>query len=411
MLTVESFRQSNRPFHWIVAVTVVLFAMPGCIRRPSSEEVSKNSTSLSPPTAHTIHPESPTLTKLVTIDASQPTIRWQFQADEAIESTPVYSNGRVIFADVMGKIYAIDHTNGKELWSVDYDTGFLAGPVIHNTSIVIGDVEGNLFCLNAVDGAERWKSETGGEISGSPVFHWNNVLVTSQDGKLYSFRHSDGVLIWDYQTDDQIRCSPKVVDDRTFLGGCDGRLHVVNLNGGRADGKPMPLGGPTGSTPAVRDSIVIVPIMDGIIYAFDWESREQLWTHQDEERPQEYRSSPALSDDMVIVSSQFKQVDALSLETGELVWRHTLRRRADASPVIDGDDVWIAATDGRLVRLDLATGKPRDWSFESRGGFYAAPTIVGSDLLIADDNGLVYCITITGIDKERKRTGSNDDRE
>jgi len=398
MLTVESFRQSNRPFHWIVAFTVAWFAMAGCIRRPSAEEVSNNSTSLSTPTARTSQPESSTTTKLVTTDTSQPTIRWQFQADEAFESTPVLADGRVIIADVMGKIYAIDHTNGKELWSVDYDTGFLAAAVIRDNSIMIGDVEGNLYCLNAIDGAERWKAETGGEISGSPAFHWKNVLVASQDGKLYAFRQSDGVLIWEYQTDDQIRCSPVVVGDRTFLGGCDGRLHVVNLNNGKADGDPMPLGGPTGSTPAVRDSIVIVPIMDGIIYAFDWEYREQLWTHEDEERPQEYRNSPALAGDMVVVSSQFKQVDAISFKTGERVWRHTLRRRADASPVIDGDDVWIAATDGRLVRLDLATGKPRDWSFESRGGFYAAPTIVGNELLIADDNGMVRCFT--GIDKE-----------
>ena len=61
--------------------------------------------------------------------------------------------------------------------------------------------------------------------------------------------------------------------------------------------------------------------------------------------------------------------------------------------VIDGDDVWIAATDGRLIRLDLATGKPRDWEYESRGEFYAAPLIVGNELLIADDNGVVRCFS------------------
>jgi len=136
-----------------------------------------------------------------------------------------------------------------------------------------------------------------------------------------------------------------------------------------------------------------VPIMDGIVYAFDWKSQEQLWIHEDEERPQEYRSSPAIAGDLVIVSSQFKQIDAISLKTGERVWRHTLRRRADASPVIDGDDVWIASTDGRLIRLDLATGEPREWSYESSGEFYAAPMVVGNELLIADDNGIVRCFT------------------
>ena len=103
---------------------------------------------------------------------------------------------------------------------------------------------------------------------------------------------------------------------------------------------------------------------------------------------------------MVVLSSQFKQVDAISLKTGEGIWTHTLRRRADASPVVHGDNVWIAASDGRLIRLDLATGKPNGWEFESRGEFYAAPIIEGNELIIADDNGVVRCFT--GINDERK---------
>lgn len=320
-------------------------------------------------------------------------IRWEFQADEAFESTPALADGRVIVADVMGKVYAINYASGKEMWRIDYDTGFLAAPVIRDDRLFIGDIEGNLYCLKTTDGSEVWKGVTDGEINGSAAFYKDNVLITSQDGKLYCFNQGDGSLVWEYQTDDQIRCSPSIAKGRTFLGGCDGKLHIVDLDTGQAAGDPLPLAGPTGSTPAIAGSQAFVPIMDGLIYAFDWEQQKELWIHEDPDRPQEYRNSPALSDDMIIVSSQFKQVDAVSLETGKLVWRHTLRRRADASPVIDGDDVWIAATDGRLIRLDLATGLPRDWEYESRGEFYAAPLIVGNELLIADDNGVVRCFT------------------
>jgi outer membrane protein assembly factor BamB len=332
--------------------------------------------------------------------ALEPAIRWEFQGDDAFESSPAVADNRVIVADVMGKIYAIDYVSGDRLWMVDFDTGFLASPLIHDGTIFIGDVEGNVYCLQADDGSEKWRAQTGGQIDGAAAIYQDRVLVASQDGKLYCFKQSDGALLWEYQTDDQIRCSPQVAGNRTFLGGCDGRLHVVDLDTGQAATDPLPLDGPTGSTPAVRDSMVIVPIMDGVIYAFDWQDQQLKWTHQDDERPQEYRSSPAMSGDLLIVSSQFKQVDAISLSTGERVWRHTLRRRADASPVIAGDSVWIAATDGRLIQLDLATGQPRAWSYESRGEFYAAPTIVDDELLIADDNGVVRCFS--GINDENE---------
>jgi len=109
-----------------------------------------------------------------------------------------------------------------------------------------------------------------------------------------------------------------------------------------------------------------------------------------DQRPQEYRNSAAISDELVVVSSQFKQVDAIDIETGKRKWRHTLRRRADASPIIAGDDVWIAATDGRLVRLSADDGTEK-WTYEIRGAFLAAPAIAGDRLFIADDDGVIRC--------------------
>ena len=259
------------------------------------------------------------------------------------------------------------------------------------------------------DRRHRWKSvrdrcqigpgkledrRTDGEINGSAAFHGGNVLVTSQDGKLHCFSLADGSPVWSYQTEDQIRCSPTVGGDRTFLGGCDGQLHVVDLNTGKAIGQPLPLGGPTGSTPAVSGTRAFLPIMDGAVLAFDWQQQKELWRYEDQERSQEYRNSVAVSDKLVIVSSQYKQVDAISIDTGKLQWRHTLRRRADASPVIAGDDVWIAATDGRLIRLSLADGTKEKWSYEIRGSFLAAPAIAGDELFIADDEGVVRCFGV-----------------
>ncbi len=317
-------------------------------------------------------------------------VQWEFKADEAIESTPVISEGRLFVGDVMGQIYALNQSDGKEIWRRDYDTGFLASPAIDGDLLVIGDVEGNLYGIDTKSGKERWRQTTEGEISGSAAFHESNVLVASQDGKLYCFRATDGAPQWTYQTDDQIRCSPTLAGDRTFLGGCDGRLHVVDLKTGKAASEPLPLGGPTGSTPAVRGKQVFLPTLDGVILAFDWTTQKTLWRYEDEERPQEYHGSAAVSTDFVIVSSQYRQVDALSIKTGQRKWRHTLKRRADASPVIAGDDVWVAASDGRLIRLALDDGSER-WQFEVRGSFLSAPAIAGGRLFIADDDGVIRC--------------------
>jgi outer membrane protein assembly factor BamB len=315
---------------------------------------------------------------------------WEFEADEAIETTPIVYGSFVYVADVMGTIYAIDRADGAEKWRRDFETGFLASPSIRRGLIVIGDVDGTLYAMDPETGRELWKRSTDGEINGSASFYGQHVLATSQDGKLYCLRAKDGSIVWEYQTDDQVRCSPTIAGDRTFLGGCDGQLHVVNLKTGDPMEAPLPLGGPTGSTPAVSGHRAFVPIMDGSVLAFDWKEHKQLWSFEDEDRPQEYRSSAAVSGDRVIVSSQSKQVDAISAASGERLWTHTLRRRADGSPVIAGSDVWLAATDGRLVRLDLESGREK-WQYEVRGSFYASPAIAGDKLFVADDDGIVRC--------------------
>ncbi len=317
-------------------------------------------------------------------------VRWEFEADEGIESSPVVDQGRVIVADVTGTLYAIDQEEGQEIWRRNFDTIFLASPALHGDRVFIGDVDGNLYAVNAKNGEEIWKQTTEGEIYGSVGFHQDNVLVTSQDGRLYCFAMADGTPRWTYETDDQIRCSPTVAGDRTFLGGCDGQLHMVDLKTGKAIGEPLPLGGPTGSTPAVQGNKAFLPIMDGVVYAFDWQKPAQLWNHSDEDRLQQYRTSAAVSEDLVIVCSEGKQIDALSVDTGERQWRYTLRKRADASPVIAGKDVWIAARDGRLIRLSLADGKEK-WVYEIRGEFLASPAIAGGALYISDDRGVVRC--------------------
>ncbi|WP_158222579.1 PQQ-binding-like beta-propeller repeat protein [Rhodopirellula sp. MGV] len=317
-------------------------------------------------------------------------VTWEFKADEAVEVTPVVSGDRVVVGDVMGTLYALDRKNGKEVWRHAYDTGFLASPVIAGDKVICGDIDGNVYALSLLDGTEAWKQSTDGEISGSAAVYEGHVLVASQDGKLYCYELETGKPVWTYQADDQIRCSPTIAGDVTLLGGCDAKLHGVDLKSGEAAGDQLPLDGPTGSTPAVRNDFAIVPVMDGVVYGFDWKKKATLWKYEDVDQSQEYRSSAAVNDSVAVVSSQRKNIDALDLKTGKRLWRYTLRRRADASPVIAGDDVWVPATDGRLVRLSIKDGSEK-WVYEIRGGFVSGVAIAGEQLFVADDEGVVRC--------------------
>ena len=189
---------------------------------------------------------------------------------------------------------------------------------------------------------------------------------------------------------DQIRSSPTVAEERIFLAGCDGRLHQVALTDGKSAGKPLDLDGPTGSTPTVLGSTVLVPTFGGLVLGLDWRQEKRLWEYADSDRDQEYRSSPAATEQVAVVCSQGKLVTAIDVKSGKELWKKTLRRRADASPVIAGNSVFVAATDGLLSRFDLQTGEEQ-WQYEVRGSFLASPAISDGKLVVATDQGDVLC--------------------
>ncbi|MEM9826405.1 MAG: PQQ-binding-like beta-propeller repeat protein [Planctomycetota bacterium] len=363
---------------------------------------------------------------------------WKYEAGEAIETSPVIGGDLIVLTDVMGSVHALDRKTGKPRWKKDFDSGFDAAASLQIENgkllrIVVADIYGAIHCLRPEDGGVLWALETDAEISAAATFVDGRVLVTSQDGKLQSLDLETGKIAWVYQADDQLRCSPTVVDGLTFVGGCDAKLHRIDLSTGMAVGEAVPIEGPCGSTPAYpppadtpladkptadasqvnpadskgKPRALIVPSMAGIVFAIQPKTGEVVWRYDSEIRGQEYQTDAAVNREVAIVTGARKTVDAISLADGKRLWRYPLRKLADASPVIAGQDVWVASTDGRLTRLDIQTGK-QEWMYEIRGKFSAPPAIDfgpaasengqstgASDpsgrLIVADDDGVVLC--------------------
>ena len=54
------------------------------------------------------------------------------------------------------------------------------------------------------------------------------------------------------------------------------------------------------------------------------------------------------------------------------------------------DRAYIAVADGRIYALNVADGK-EVWKFEGGGGFAGSPAIADGKLVIANDEGTIFC--------------------
>ena len=214
------------------------------------------------------------------------------------------------------------------------------------------------------------------------------MLYGSQDATLYALDAETGKEAWKFTIQDQIRCSPTVVENRAFIAGCDGKLHVVDLdNGAAAEG--VKIDGPTGATPAVLGDLVYFGSEGGTFYAINWKTAQVAWS-QREPRGQPLRSSAAVIEGLVVFGGRDKQLHAVAPSDGRKLWSFASKGRIDSSPVIVGDRVFVGSSDGRVFAFDRRSGE-MVWQYEAGGDFAASPALASGRLVIGTRQGALYC--------------------
>jgi outer membrane protein assembly factor BamB len=314
---------------------------------------------------------------------------WKFEAGKngTFEATAVIVDGVVYVGSFDGNLYAIDLATGTKKWEFKTDLGFSAAAAVRDGKIIAGDADGKIYCLD-LSGKELWNFDAGGEINGGPNFYKDQVLIGSQNATLYWLNFADGKKVLEYKIGDQIRSLPTVVENRAFLAGCDGKLHVINLDNASAIAA-VDIKSPTGCTPAVLGDRVFFGTEGATFLGVDWRKPEVVWEYPSA-RQQAYRASAAATEEAIVIGGRDKQVVALDPKTGTEIWKYEARHRVDSSPVVSGNRVYFGCADGRLIALDMKTGE-KVWEYEAGGQFNASPAIGNGRLVIGNTDGTLYC--------------------
>ena len=335
---------------------------------------------------------------------AEPKVIWKHKVkDGSFESTPVIvAKGdrppMAIIGDLDGRLMALNLSDGKVLWQQQLgELGFTAAAVHRDGRLFVGDFDGFFYCLD-LDGKVIWTYETESEINGSANFYKKLVLFGAQDGVLYALDRESGKVVWKYEAEDQIQCSITVSGNRAFLGGCDGKLHVVNLDSGKKVAR-VEIESPTGTTPATLGDRVYFGTQQGTFFAVDWKEAKIDWKREDPLGGTMIVASAAVNEKLVVYAVRNRQVISLDPKTGKENWIVRLKSKVDASPVIVGDRVLIAATDGRLFLLGQNSGETV-WQTQLNGSIIGSAAVAFERLVVATDRGLVYCLGQPTQDKE-----------
>jgi len=377
----------------------------------------------------------------------KPTLKWKFQALDAIIGSPVIDGNAVYFSSLDKNLYAVNFQTGKQLWKFETvapnrSTVLVSGEVLYFLS---GD--GNVYCLDKKTAKINWSFKTRGEkkydlysfadhFQSSPVLDGGILYFGSGDHNVYAVNAKSGKLVWQYKTGNVVHATPVIQNENLLIGSFDGYFYDLNKITGKSiwkfksvGQKYFPLGEFQGS-PAISGGTVYVGSRDFNFYALNIKKGICNWNHYFTRgwsiaTPVFYRNMVinGTSDDRILaamdtssgaitwqIDAQFNifgsclvtdstgffgtlggKLFAVNLNTGKIIWNYSTDGRQKYHNEYLTDNEKYNSNSIKLLTGDLAEQVP---IFYKLGGIFSKPAKMDKFLVFSSSEGAVYCLKV-----------------
>ena len=216
--------------------------------------------------------------------------------------------------------------------------------------------------------------------------------------------------LWVFRTEGPIRGTPLWSEGRVYIGSGDGFFYALDASTGAVRWK-FQTGGAADGSPVLASGLVVAASTDGILHALEPATGKEKWRFPfAEEIPMKgkgegwdfFLSTPAVDGPSLFVGGGDGRVYRLDAATGAERWHFQTGGRVRSSPALAEGVVYVGSFDGHLYALDAETGALR-WRFATQGtsldsekaGFdrksiIASPTVSGGVVVVGGRDGFLY---------------------
>jgi outer membrane protein assembly factor BamB len=178
-------------------------------------------------------------------------------------------------------VIALRKSDGGIEWETELPVEYHYAPhLISGNFVLTGGEREELVLLDADTGEIEWKCKLSGKYPTSLSMTEDNIYATTSEGYLQCIDRKIGGEVWTYQSGkDLLDLSPYTRGERSilarpllsgkdiFLPGCDGFIHVIDVDTGSCR-RRIDLGSPITAGPCRTDRGICVGTRDGSLYLF-----------------------------------------------------------------------------------------------------------------------------------------------
>jgi outer membrane protein assembly factor BamB len=335
-------------------------------------------------------------------------------AKERLAASPVIGDGRLYVMDTGGLVTAFDAATGSRIWSKSFtikghsNMVFGGGVSFDSGRVYVTTGLGEVAALEAATGNQLWKVKPAGPLRGSPTIGFNAVYVMTQDNQLHALNAADGTVLWS-ESGSQGQAgvfgvaAPAAGQGTVIAGYSTGELVAYRYENGRTLWSDALARTSISTQVGTLTDVDADPIIDrGSVFAlgqggrmasYDLVSGQRIW-----ELNLAGISTPAVAGDWVFTLTDDAKLLCIQRGTGKVRWLTQLMRYRNeekrknpvfwTGPVLAGNRLWIANTQGELASAAVADGTVTD--FVKLGASVSlAPVVANGVLYVLDDGGRI----------------------
>ena len=324
-----------------------------------------------------------------------------------------HSMQHLSLGDLPSPVWSADAGSGS-----DDDAPILSGPVTNDGLVYTMDADAVVTAHSAVDGRLVWRAdieppeEDDGNWGGGLAVDEGLVFAATGFAQVVALAADSGQEVWRTNVSGPMRAAPTAFNGRVFAVTKDNQLFALNAKDGETlwshTGFEETAGLIGSASPAVDGGIVVVPYSSGEIFALRVENGRQLWGENlaairradAVSALADIRGRPVIDRDRVYAISHSGRMVAIDLPTGRRIWEASLG--GVNQPWVAGDFIFVLTTDALVAALTTRDGRIR-WLtpiglFEDpedrRGRInWSGPVLAGDRLIVSGSHGIALSLS------------------
>ena len=297
-----------------------------------------------------------------------------------------------------------------------------AAPIVFNGLVITLDTTGKVRAFALKTGELRWEkilklNENAGIFGGGLGSGQNKLYISLGSGELIALDIQNGEELWRVSTGRALRSAPSYADGRIFVTTLDNMTFAFSASTG------ISLWSHTGmianaallgaASPAIENNKVILAYSSGELYALQTNNGRIFWGDNlsvmrgssGVTRISHVRGNPVIDENMVFATSHSGRLIALDLKTGRRLWELPIASRV--MPWVAGNYLYVISTGRQLICLTKRDGRVKwitklpEFSFKDSLPLkkekivieYSEPVLAGDRLIIASSIGKIYSVS------------------